>query len=222
MIVYGSSLSPFVRKVLVVCAEKGLAVDNQVFGPGVPPTPEFMEASPFGKIPALRDGGYTLADSTAIALYLDAKHPQPKLVPEDAQARGKVMWFDELADTVVFATGVKIFFNRVVGPLTRQAFDVGVAERAEAEEMPEQLAYLERVAPEAGWLVGEDFTLADISIGAPFVNFALAGGRVCGETYPRLCAYLKRVHDRPSFKPLVESNHAFVERFADRLHRIAA
>ena len=62
MIVYGSSLSPFVRKVLVICAEKGIEVENPGFGPGVPPTPEFQEASPFGKIPALRDGDYTLAD----------------------------------------------------------------------------------------------------------------------------------------------------------------
>ncbi len=221
MIVYGSSLSPFVRKVLVICAEKGVEVENQVFGPGVPPTAEFLEASPFAKIPALRDGDYTLADSSAIAHYLEAKHPQPRLIPVEAEARGKVVWFDEFADTVVFGTGVKIFFNRVVGPLTGMAYDVGVAERAEAEEMPAQLDYLERVAPDQGWLVGPDFSLADVAIGAVFVNFQLAGGRVCDRAHPRLSAYLQRVHERPSFSSIVASNRAFVDRFRDRL-RLAA
>ena len=217
MIVYGSSLSPMVRKVLVICAEKGLEVETKVFGPGVAPTPEFLEASPLGKIPAIRDGGYLLADSSAIAHYLDAKHPRPRLIPEAAEARGKVVWYDELCDTVVFDTGVKIFFNRVVGPLTGLPHDPALADRAEADELPAQLALLERSAPEEGWLVGPDFTLADVSIGAVFVNYMLAGGRVCDRAHPRFCAYLGRVHERPSFQAVIASNRAFVDRFRDRL-----
>lgn len=221
MIVYGSSMSPFVRKVLVICAEKGLEVDNRVFGPGVAPTADFLEASPFGKIPALRDGGYTLADSSAIAHYLEALRPEPRLIPVEPQARGRAVWFDEFADTVVFATGVKTFFNRVVGPLIGAPYDVAVAERAEAEELPAQLDYMERETPETGWLVGDAFSLADVAVGAVFANFVLSGGRVCGRAHPRFRAYLERVHERPSFKPLIASNLALVERHAARLHRIA-
>lgn len=223
MIVYGSSLSPFVRKVLVICAEKGIAVENEVFGPGVPPTPAFLEASPFGKIPALRDGDYTLADSSAIAHYLEAKAPRPALLPADPQARGRAVWFDEFADTIVFSTGVKIFFNRVVGPLTGGRFDVALAERAEAEEMPAQLAYLESVAPAGeGFLVGDAFSLADVAVASPFVNYMLAGGKVCDGSYPRFCAYLKRIHARPSFAAVIASNQGFIDRVRDRLHLIAA
>ena len=72
MILYGSSLSPFVRKVLAFAAEKGIALDLQPTGfPN--PTPEFLEASPFRKMPALRDGDYLLADSSAIVHYLEAR-----------------------------------------------------------------------------------------------------------------------------------------------------
>lgn len=221
MIVYGSSLSPFVRKVLVIAAEKGIAVENKVFGPGVAPTPEFLAASPFGKIPAIDDDGYTLADSSAIAHYLEARRPEPRLLPADPQARGRAVWFDEFADTIMFGTGVKIFFNRIVGPLTGMAHDVTVAEQAESDEMPAQLAYLESQAPESGWLVGEEFTLADIAVGAVLVNFQLTGGRVCDKAYPRLCAYLQRVHARPSFEPVLRSNHALIARVRDRLHLAA-
>ena len=134
MIVYGSNLSPYVRKVLVVAAEKGVEVENRVAGPGVPPTADFSEASPFGKIPALRDGDFLLADSTAIAFYLEAKHPEPNLIPTEAKARARCVWFDEFADTVATPPKLKVFFNRVVAKLIGRQGDEAVA--AGAERVP--------------------------------------------------------------------------------------
>lgn len=65
MQLYGNSLSPFVRKVLVFAAEKGIELEVRpvVFGK---PDPEFLEVSPFGKIPGLRDCDFAISDSTAI------------------------------------------------------------------------------------------------------------------------------------------------------------
>src|SRR3954462_10468393 len=115
MIIYGSSVSPFVRKVLAFAGEKGIEVDVQ--STGFPNhSPEYLEASPFKKMPALRDGDYTLADSSAIIHYLEAKYPEPALIPADPRARGKVIWFDELSDTILTACGAKMFFNRIVAP----------------------------------------------------------------------------------------------------------
>jgi glutathione S-transferase len=76
MIVYGSSLSTFVRKVLAFAAEKGIELELQPTGmPNY--LPEYLEASPFRKMPAFRDEDYTLADSSAIIHYLEAKQPEP-------------------------------------------------------------------------------------------------------------------------------------------------
>jgi glutathione S-transferase len=71
MKLYGFPLSPFVRKTLVAIKEKGL--DTEVV-PSNPQQPdeEFAAVSPFHKIPAFRDGDFTIADSTAIVTYLDA------------------------------------------------------------------------------------------------------------------------------------------------------
>src|SRR3954466_1031030 len=57
MILYGSSLSPYVRKVLAFAAEKGIELEVQPTGtaPGQP-SDEFLAASPLRKMPALRDG----------------------------------------------------------------------------------------------------------------------------------------------------------------------
>src|SRR3954454_10508353 len=112
MIIYGSSLSPFVRKVLDFAGEKGLDIDLQ--GTGFPNhSAEFLQASPLRKMPALRDGDFTLADSTAIIHYLEAKQPEPNLIPLEAKARGRTIWFDEFADTVLTACGAKMFYNRI-------------------------------------------------------------------------------------------------------------
>ena len=212
MIVYGSSLSPFVRKVLVICAEKGVQVENKVFGRAIPPTPEFLEASPFGKIPALRDGDFTLSDSTAIAVYLDARYPEPPLIPTEPQARGRTLWFDEFADTIAVPSKVKIFFNRVVAPLIGQAGDEELACRTEAEELPDIFAYLERTVPPSGFLVEDRFTLADVAVASPFVNLRHARSEVDAAAYPRLKAYLAGIHARPSFAALIGKDDAFLER----------
>ena len=90
MIIYGSSLSPYVRKVLAFAGEKGIEFDLQPTGfPNH--SPEYLEASPFRKMPALRDGDYTLPDSSAIIHYLEAKFPQPALIPSDPQLRGNLL-----------------------------------------------------------------------------------------------------------------------------------
>src|SRR6185503_196782 len=73
MILYGSSMSPFVRKVIAYASEKGIELDIRPTGLG-DPDPEFRKASPFGKMPGFADGDYYLADSSAIIHYLEAKH----------------------------------------------------------------------------------------------------------------------------------------------------
>ena len=115
MILYGSTMSPFVRKVAAFAAEKGIEIDLQQTGfPNH--TPEFLAASPFKKMPAIADGDYLLSDSSAIIHYLEAKFPEPEMIPTEPRARGRVIWFDEFADTLLFACGAKIFFNKVVAP----------------------------------------------------------------------------------------------------------
>ncbi len=217
MIVYGSTLSPFVRKVLVVAAEKGLEVENRPVRPGAPPPEGFEEASPFAKVPALREGAFTLADSTAIAVYLDAKHPAPRLIPEEPEARGRVMWFDEFSDTISQPAKVKIFFNRVVAPLTGRPADEAAAQKVEAEELPRIHAYLERTVPDVGgFLVGDRLSLADISVASPFVNLRHAGSRVDAAAHPRLAAWVEGVLARPAFADLIARDDAFLERARTR------
>jgi len=210
MILYGSTMSPFVRKVAAYAAEKGIEVDLQPTGfPNA--SPEFKAASPFGKMPALVDGDYLLADSSAIIHYLEAKYPEPELIPADPQLRGRTIWFDEFADTLLFACGGKIFFNKVVAPrfLGRDG-DLSVAEAAERDELPPLLDYLEGVIPESGYLVGDRFTLADIAVAGPFANFSHCDVAIDSTRYPKITAYVASILSRPSFAQYVEREAAYL------------
>ena len=211
MIVYGSTLSPFVRKVMAFAAEKGLEVELQPIGfPNH--SPEFCEASPFKKMPAFRDGDFAICDSSAIVHYLEAKHPEPILIPREPEALARTIWFEEFADTIMIACGAKMFFNRVVAPrFMGRAGDETIAETAEREELPPILDYLERVAPEGdGYLVGDRLTLADISVVSPFANFDHMGISLDRSRWQRSLAYVERILARPSFAPLIEREKALL------------
>lgn len=211
MIVYGSSLSPFVRKVLAFAAEKGIAIELK--GTGYPHhSPEFCEASPFRKMPALSDGDFHLCDSSAIVHYLEASHPQPPLLPTAPRDLGRTIWFDEFADTIMMACGAKMFFNRVVAPrFLGRPGDPEVADSAERDELPPILDYLERVAPDdGGYLVGDSLTLADISVASPFANFAHMGMTLDRARWGRTLAYVERILERPSFAPWIEREKAIL------------
>jgi glutathione S-transferase len=213
VILYGSSLSPYVRKVLAFAAEKGIELELQPMTPG-DPDPDFRLASPFGKMPGFRDGDYRLPDSSAIIHYLEAKFPQPALIPPNAEARGKTIWFEEFADTILVSCGAKIFFNLVVAPrFLGKPGDPEAARQAELNDLPPILDYLERTVPaDGGYLVGDGLTLADIAVAGPFANFRHTNTRVDPDRYPRTVAYVERILARPSFAHWVEREAAFLAR----------
>jgi glutathione S-transferase len=197
MIIHGARPSPFVRKVIVFAAEKGIDVEVQTagFGRG---GEGYMKGSPFGKIPVLEDGDFLLCDSTAIVTYMDALHPGEEMIPADPKARARTIWYEEFGDTVVQAAGQKIFFNRAVAKAMKREPDLAAADRAEAEEMPKIYDYLESVLPPSGWLVEDRFTLADLAAACPIINIAYVSDQLTAERWPNVTAWLDQVKARPS------------------------
>jgi glutathione S-transferase len=213
MILYGSSLSPFVRKVLAYAAEKGIELELKPTGPAPgQPSDEFLEASPLRKMPAFREEAFTLADSSAIIQYLEARFPEPVLIPTDPQQRGKVIWFEEYADTVLASCGAKMFYNRVVLPrFLGRPGDEDAARAAETQELPPMLDYLETVVPEPGeFLVGGRISLADIAIASQFVNLDHLRCARDRSRHGRVYAYVDAILARPSFASWIERETAFL------------
>ena len=202
MMLFGAPVSPFVRKVMAYAVEKGIELPLTPVGIG-DPNPDFVAASPFKKMPALTDGDFSISDSSAIVAYLEAKHPEPVMIPADPANRARVIWFDEFADTMMMVPGGKIFFNRVVAPkFLGRPGDEALALQGE-QELPPLYDYLEGVIPASGYLVGDVLTLADIAVASPFVNLAHCNIGPDAATHPKLSAFLAAMHARPSFAPWI-------------------
>ncbi len=199
MKVFGFPLSPFVRKVHLVAAEKGIAVEMVLGTPGQP-SAEFLAASPFGKIPALQDGDFNLADSTAIVTYLDALHPQPPITPGDARQKAKAIWFEEFADTILITAGGKVLFNRFVGPkLMGLPGDEDIAEQGLKELGPIR-DYLESQLGDHEWLTGGDFSIGDVAVASTFRSLGYIGLEPDAASHPKSAAWYARVTARPAWQ----------------------
>ena len=214
MIIYGSSISPYVRKVMAYCAEKGIEAELKFAGMGRG-GPEFEAASPFRKMPAMVDGDFYLPDSTAIIHYLEAKHPEPNLIPTEPRARGRTIWFEEYADTMFTACGGKMFFNRLIAPkFLKRDGDLAAADVAERDELPPLLDYLETQIPASGFLVEDRLTLADIAVASPFANLHHIDVVLDGARHPKTAAYITAILARPSFAPMIESETRMIAAMA--------
>lgn len=205
---YGAGLSPFVRKVRVVLAEKHMSYEHD---PVVPfnVSAEYKAISPLGKIPAWRDEAGALSDSSVICAYLERRHPSPSVYPSDPYQYARALWFEEYADSaVVPVVGGKIFFPRVVGPrFFNQPTDEAAVAKTIAEDLPPLFDYLEsQVAGD--WIVGNAFSIGDIGLGTAIVNLRHAGVSIDAARWPKLARYIARVHERPSFKALIDEDRA--------------
>lgn len=198
MIIYGARPSPFVRKVIIFADEKGLPAEVMPggFGQG---GEAFAKASPFGKIPAFQDGDFLISDSSAIITYMDAVQPDPNLIPLEAKARARTIWYDEFGDTIIQAAGMPIVFNRMVAPLINMPQDLDAAARAETEKLPTVYDYLESVIPDSGFLVEDRFTLADIAVACPIITVNYCSSVLADGRWPKISAWLQGLSARPSF-----------------------
>jgi glutathione S-transferase len=206
--IIGAALSPFVRKTRVFFAEKGVPYELEPLVPfGV--SAEYKKKSPLGKIPCLEHDGRALPDSSVICAYLERIQPQPALYPSDPWDYGRALWFEEYMDGGFVGTAMApVFFERVVKKLMGAQPDEAKAQEAIDKAIPAGCEYLSEQLGDQEYLVGGRFTIADIAVASPFVNLGHAGVPVDGKRFPKLAAYLARIHSRPSFKALIEEERA--------------
>ena len=207
--VLGASVSPYVRKVRVSLAEKGLDYQYEQVNPFAAPA-GWREISPLGRIPAFKDGDRTLADSSVICAYLERRFPQPALLPSEPYDYARALWFEEYMDGgFIPVAGPKVFLALVLRPMLAgkaeaDPADEAAAQKVVAEDLPGFWDYLERELGDREHFVGSQLTLADIAVASPHVNLRHAGVAPERKRWPKLRAFLDRMHARPSFKKLIE------------------
>tara|TARA_R110002049_G_scaffold15304_7_gene62752 strand:- start:3533 stop:4174 length:642 start_codon:yes stop_codon:yes gene_type:complete len=196
MILHGASGSPFVRKVQVALAIKGLQFE-QIQQMPFTRDAEYRKINPLGKIPTLQDGDLTVCDSTVICEYLEEAFPQPALYPAQAADRAKARWFEELGGSRVAELAAGIFFQRFMRPMVlQQEADEELVAKIIDKQLPPILDYLEAQVPDQGFIFGE-FMMADMSLMSPFVNAAYAGYEVDAQRWPVFTDFIARVKAHP-------------------------
>ena len=221
VVVLGASVSPFVRKVRTFLAEKGVAYEHDPVNPFSPPE-NWRSVSPLGKIPALRDGDRTLADSSVICAYLERRFPSPALYPSEPFEYARALWFEEYMDGGVIAVaGPKVFFPLVLQPLFSgkpvEAAAEAAAQEAVENDVTRFWTYLEGELGEREWFVGTRLSIADLTVACAHVNLRHAGVAPERRRFPRLRSFLDRMWGRPSLKALIDEETPAFGKRAERI-----
>src|SRR5215469_12290559 len=119
-----------------------------------------LHLNPNARVPTLDDDGLVLWESMAINLYLGDRYGAAPLWPRDARERARLYQWSMWGQTEID-----------VMARHKDRFS-GVPERvARAKmELEARLAILESVLKDRSYLLGEEFTLADINLAATFIE----------------------------------------------------
>ena len=159
--IIGSLRSSYTRVVRMACEEKGI---DYVLTETQLGAPEIRAIHPFGKMPVLRHGDFTLCESKAIASYLDRSFPGRELIPSDPRLAGLTEQWVSLVNTVMDPTLVRTYLLAYAFPRTVDGNPDRNTIDAVLPMVREQLALLEKAVAPTGYLVAEQFTLADVNL----------------------------------------------------------
>lgn len=155
--------------------------------------PEYLKINPNGHIPALQDGDVTLWESLAINLYLARKYDKG-LWPKSVAGEGHTFKWSIWAMTKAEEPVVTALVHRVFFPPEQR--DPRKADDA-AERFQVPLKVLEGELAGKTYLLGNDFTVADLNVAsvlcwAPLANLDLSGS-------PNVAAWMTRCTSRPAY-----------------------
>jgi glutathione S-transferase len=158
--VYTLPISLYCAKLRILLRQKQLTWQEQL-PPGGYGSDEYKEIVASGNLPALVDGDLLLADSEAIAEYLNEKYPDPAMLPGDIVGRAKVRELARFHDTRLEPALRKLF------PLLhtdKRDADIVVAQSGEISTRLKQLETLLDSMP-----ASDDLMLAECGFAITFV-----------------------------------------------------
>jgi glutathione S-transferase len=224
---YWDSVCSF--KVRMCLAEKGLNwesryVDILAFEQT---RPDYLKLNPNAVVPTLVHDGRPVIESTVINEYLDEVFPDMSLRPADPHARARMRVWVKYEDDLIYPAIRIPSFNLMLRSILTQRTDAEIdrmmathpdpkraenykktarapVDRAAVAEATQKLAValdrLEATLADGPWLVGAQFTLADIAL-APMMDrlefLAMAG---LWDGRPRVRDWVARLKARPSYK----------------------
>jgi glutathione S-transferase len=188
---YQTSISFNSRRVWITLLEKGLDFEiEEVQLNGQQFQPEFLALNPFHHIPVLVDGDTTIIESLAILDYLEAKYPQPTMLPTNPDDLAKVRMV-EMVTVNELAPALSPLFPKMLGLGDGDPAQVA----ASLQKITTILQFFEGLLADRPFFGSDTITLAEPVAGTVLVNLSFAG--ITLDEYPRLDGWLKRLMLRP-------------------------
>ncbi|MBD2002664.1 MULTISPECIES: glutathione S-transferase family protein [Cyanophyceae] len=190
---YQFELSHYSEKVRLILDYKGLPYRKIEVTPGVGQV-ELFRMSGQRQVPVLKDGNTVIADSTAIAMYLDRQYPDRPLIPVDPKQKGLCLALEDWADESIGLKSRKVLFGAItqnqnfrtsilpsntpdvvktlVGAVPSEVLNIlglGVGYGPEAvqsatTDLRQNLEAINLILTESPYLVGDYPTLADFAV----------------------------------------------------------
>lgn len=190
---YQFELSHYCEKIRLILDYKGLPYRKIEVTPGIGQL-DLYKLSGQRQVPVLKDGAEVIADSTAIAKYLDQRYPERPILPVEPKQRALCLLIEEWADESVGTNARKVmlgafnqnpafrkallpastpdFLKNLVEAVPREALDLlGVgtgfgpdAVKTARQTMQQSLESLSVMLQDSSYLLGDEPTLADFAV----------------------------------------------------------
>ncbi|MBE9032238.1 glutathione S-transferase family protein [filamentous cyanobacterium LEGE 11480] len=182
--------SHYAEKVRLILDYKGLAYTKVEVVPGIGQL-ELFQKTGQRQVPVLKDEDIYIADSTAIAEYLDRKYPEKPVIPTDPKQKALCMIMEQWADDVLGLDARKgliaclsqnpnfrtAFLPAITPPPVKSLLSglpvnllgnlgapVGLGADSVRETIKHDLRYLSAILADQAYLLGDQPTLADFAV----------------------------------------------------------
>lgn len=227
---YNAAHSTCSQKVRICLAEKRLAFTDIRLDLGKGKDhlrSDYLKINPNGVVPTLIDDGEIVVDSSVICEYLDERYPAVRLTPnqpiERARMRAWMRFLEEVPTAAVRVPSFNMGFLPRFAGLDREGFEAEQADirpirkqfyrrmgpggfkkedvEASLEQIANTCARMERALQAGPWLLGAQYTLADIIV-APLIDRMADLGfySLWNPKYPHVIDWYARIQARPAFR----------------------
>ncbi|MDJ0612378.1 MAG: glutathione S-transferase [Rhizobiaceae bacterium] len=157
---------------------------------------DYLKISPFGLVPAIDDGGYTLADSNAILTYLAHQYASgTHWIPSDPKDAAEVQrWLTIAADNI---------YSGPCAARLVKVFGTSHDHAAAVTKAHDLFKVMDAHLVDRDWLATNEITIADVA-GYSYIAHAPEGG-VDLKAYPNIRAWLHRIEGQSGFVRMAKS-----------------
>lgn len=173
--------------------------------------PELRAIHPLGKSPVITDGDIMVAESGAIIEYLIERYGKGQFVPAAGtpDRLRYTYWLHYAEGSAMTPLLMKLVFDKVESspmPFFAKPIARAIAQKVKKSYINPQivahLSYMEGELKRGKWFAGDEISGADIQLSFVLEAASTRGG--LGEKYPKLAAFVKRIHARPAYKRALE------------------